>query len=116
MTYIKDVCAYEGESREYRGSDGWPFGVIVPRIGATDLAGNNYIHTGQGISVSTDDDGGDVVRFRYDMAAARKIVDKIRYAGSIDLTHWTLVPAMSPEDRDQDNLEFEQEQRELYGT
>ena len=79
--------AFEAESYQVPGTDGWPEGVIIPRVHVEAKDGTSYVFAANGLT-HTDDEGMIHHHPHHDLMAMAKLAKRVNEAGSIDPAHW----------------------------
>jgi hypothetical protein len=109
---VKSAQAHEGESREYRGCDGYPAGFIVPRISIVLEDGRQFWHTAQRVTIDSDEDGFAYPKFLYSMEEARTLASRIEAKGVVDLKYWAPHDTRTLEEKWETEAMWERKERD----
>jgi hypothetical protein len=86
-TKVATVEAFEGHAVEVVGDDGYPLGIVIPKVEAVTSDGRHFALP-NGLDQKFDDEGFGGYVLRYSLDKARAIRDVIIARGFIVEDHW----------------------------
>lgn len=86
--YVDDGVAIEGPAYQYTGDDGVLTSVLVPVLVATDTKKGKMYQLPNQIKIDYDEDGFQIVKYRFTLQKAREMLKIFRSRGWIETEHW----------------------------